>query len=145
MALSARPNDSGAVHRGKPRWIWRNFVTRLTAGSDILFSLEKNIILLDFVYMVVAPATGTSSTGTLRIKNTAGDVDVSTAQDLKATAGSTQTLNRLASGAVSSVVNMGKVTDKAKCDIELVVAATAITVGATVRIGLCVSRLDLNP
>jgi hypothetical protein len=115
--------------------MWRDFVTSLTAGDDIIFEVEDNVMILDFVIKVTAAATGTLQAGVLQVANTAGDVALHASIDLDVGT-SVQCYDR------STAV--GTITDHKGTAIQFALSCTAITVGASVTMGLLACRLDYD-
>jgi hypothetical protein len=115
--------------------MWRTFTTSLVAGDDIVFELEDNVMILDFVIKVTTAATGTALAGVLQCANTAGDVALHASIDLDAGT-SEQVYDRSTA--------LGTITDHNGTAIQFALTATAITVGATITMGLLVARIDYD-
>lgn len=131
--LTALPNQRSTESVGT--WMWRYFTTSIVSGDDVIFEVEDNVMILDFILVVVTASTGgTSLDADVEVANTAGDVALESSIDLQAAA--TTVYDRATAA--------GTITDHNGTPIQLKLANVGTVTAATCWMGVLAARLDYD-
>jgi len=139
--LTAIPNDRTANRTSEV--LYRRATLDAGGQADVFFDLPKGCLITRAKVRVVTGATGTTSTGVLRVvKSGPTNKDLATGIDLKSAA----------STVWNGTTNDPGLTDKSKTDsdgvgtqVQLVSTNTSISAGATVELEIDIVRVDFTP